>query len=224
MILKKENLPWFTTAAVIIIFAVLMVLQKCSSDRNLADTLDQITRLKDTVIVYREVDGKEVGDSKAANLTINEYRAADPGNLAAIEAIIKRKDDLISTLVLEITNERRRREAEVSRDSAGNIIASFEDSCLTMKTTIPKTGKAIVDYQLKAQTYIQGTVMRREKWWKSKQPVATGSITSGCGKITNQKVVLISEGKPKVHQTLLFKSAVVIAIFESIRFAITGKL
>lgn len=194
-------------------FALLLIVllwQKCSGDKDLENLAEQFGRYRDSTVTYRQVDGKEVADAPAAGLTINEYRAADPSGLAAFEKILTKKDELISTLVLQIINERKQAEVPVTRDSSGNITLNYEDSCISLKTVTPKTGNALVDYHIKQQTYKVAAVMRREKWYKPKQPVAVGDVTSGCGKITGQKIVLITPEKKKVYETTFFKAAVLI--------------
>lgn len=220
--LNRKDYFYFAGFAILIL---IIFFQKCSSDKNMEDIATQIGRLNDTTVIYREVDGKQVADTKAAGLTINEYRAADPNNFAEFAKIITKKDDLIHTLILEIQNERRKGEADVIKDTGTGIVTvPYEDSCISLKTTIPKEGKATIDYQIKELTFRGAAVMRREKWYKSKQPVAVGSISSGCGKITSQKIVLVNPEKKKVYETNLFKAGAVIVIFEAIRFGITGKL
>lgn len=227
MILKKENLPWFTTAAVIIIFAVLMVLQKCSSDRNLADTLDQITRLKDTVIVYREVDGKVISDSKGAELTLESYMAADAQRYASFERMMRSNNsEMLTTVALLVSRPAITGNAPVTVNPVNkSMTIDMTDSCsLIGNVTVDSTGKATKNIQFRQDSIDLVVYRDREKWYLGKEITASGIVRNNCGKITGQKAVVITSGKKKVHQTNLFKTGAIIILFEGLKFAITGKL
>lgn len=204
---------------------VLFLLQKCSGDKDLENLSEQFSRYKDSAIIYRQVDGKEVSDTKGSEFTMEQFMAADQKKYDAILRIIGRQADLIGVLSARIEHGPvNDQPAVVTEDTAlKTVTVSYEDSCMTAKTVLNK-GKGLFSYQLKPLSFDFATVKKREKWYKGKEITATGIITSGCGKITSQKSVVIVPGKKKVHQTNAFFAAATIVIFEGVRFLITGKL
>lgn len=220
VVINKSHLPWITTGVVTVIFVFITLFNKCSSDKRLDNVAAEIAKMNDTSMTRRVVNDRIVSETPVPNVTINEYRAAQPSELAAVEKIINKRDELMTTMFLKIIHEMQSGKAPVVKDSTGKLTINFEDSCQKITTEVPVTGDATVSYQMKPQTYTLGVVMRREKLFKPKQPVAVGSLTSGCGEISSQKVVLINTEKKKVHQTTAFKVGAVIAVWEGLKLTL----
>ncbi len=222
---QSEKVNYILLAGLAALFAVI-VFQKCSNDKALTELSTQVARYQDTVITHRVVDGDVVNYSKGAELTLDQYKAIDAARYASFERMLRNNNSqMLATVSLIISRPPITGNAPVTINADKSMVIDLTDSCsLIGNVTVDSTGKATKNIEHRRDSLDILIASDREKFWKGKKITATSVIRNNCGTITGQKAVVVVPAKKKVPQTATFKAVVTVAVFEAVKFLLTGKL
>jgi hypothetical protein len=192
MELLRKNLITYTTMALLLCWAILATRQCSTNKGNYNNLMDNVAILNDTLVEYREVNGKMYAENRVASLRINELQLLDSSRLQEIKSLTGKLKKLKSDTRIRVVYDTVEVAAPIEHSTFRH-----EDNCLWVFGVIDSSD-VYLTYTIKPQE-ISITQYR-----KGNEIIAAASI-NGCGTVESMSSIIIEEPKKKWHDTAMAK-------------------
>ncbi len=178
--------------ALLLCWAILATRQCSTNKGNYKNLMDNVAILNDTLVEYREVNGKMYAENRVASLRINELQLLDSSRLQEIKSLTGKLKRLKSDTRIRVVYDTIEVAAPIE-----NSTFRHEDSCLWVFGVIDSSD-VYLTYTIKPQE------ISITQYQKGNEIIAAASI-SGCGTVESMSSIIIEEPKKKWHETTVAK-------------------
>lgn len=165
-----------------------------NANKQLSSSVENIALLNDTLVHYKEVNGKMHAQNRVASLRIEELMLIDSARLAEIKSLTGKLKRLKSDTRVRIEHDTVFVPVPIEQSTF-----RYEDSCIWAFGIIDSTEVSLA-YTIKPQE------LSITQYQKGREIIASASI-GDCGRITSMSSIIIDEPKKPWHETKLAKAA-----------------